>query len=83
LETGSLSSLYGDEKSPFSGLLLEGLSEDDLVFFRDLHVQLRNTYRTNEDARGLATKMTSTSAMRDQLMQGIAQLGEQAQAEVR
>jgi hypothetical protein len=48
-----------------------------------LHVQLRNTYRTNEDARGLATKMTSTSAMRDQLMQGIAQLGEQAQAQVR
>jgi hypothetical protein len=82
-ETGSLSSLYGDEKSPFSGLLLESLSEDDLVFFRDLHVQLRNTYRTNEDARGLATKMTSTSAMRDQLMQGIAQLGEQAQAQVR
>jgi hypothetical protein len=82
-ETGPLSSLYGNERSPFSGLLLEGLSEEDLVFFRDLHVQLRNTYRNDEDARGLAAKMTATSAMRDQLMQGIAQLGEQAQAHAR
>jgi hypothetical protein len=81
--TGSLASLYGDERSPFPGLLLEGLSEEDLVFFRDLHVQLRNTYRNDEDARGLAAKMTATSAMREQLMQGIAQLGEQAQAQAR
>jgi hypothetical protein len=73
-----LASLYGDEKSPFSGLIVEGVKEEELVFYRDLHIHLRNTYRTNEDARALASKMTSTSAMRDQLMQAIAQLGEQS-----
>jgi hypothetical protein len=82
-EAGGLFSLHGDDRSPFSGPILEGLSEEDLVFFRDLHVQLRNTYRNDEEARGLAAKMTATSAMRDQLMQAIAQLGEQAQAQSR
>ena len=72
----SLASLYGEENSPFSGVIIEGISEEDLVFYRDLHIQLRNSYRVDENARALAAKMTSTSALRDQLSHNIAQMGE-------
>ncbi len=72
----SLASLHGEENSPFSGIIIDGISEEDLVFYRDLHIQLRNFYRVDDDARALAAKMTSTSALRDQLSNNIAQMGE-------
>ena len=72
-------SLYGEESTPFSGVILEGLTEEDAIFYRDLHIQLRVRYRNQEEARGLAAKLTATDTMREQLTQGIDQMGELAQ----
>jgi len=72
-------SLHGEESTPFSGLILEGLTEEDAIFYRDLHIQLRVRYRSHEEARALAAKLTSTDVLREQLTQGIAQMGELTQ----
>jgi hypothetical protein len=72
-------SLLGIDRAPFNGPIIEGLHKEDLVFYRDLHIQLRNTYRNDDAAREIAAKMTATSAMRDQLTHNITQLGEQSQ----
>jgi len=69
----------GAEASPFPGLILDGLSEEDADFFRDLHIQLRIRYRTYEEARTLASKLASTDAMRAQITEGISQLGQLSQ----
>ncbi len=74
-----LMELHGTEASPFPGLILNGLSEEDANFFRDLHIQLRISYRNYEEARTLATRLASTDAMRGQITEGISQLGQQAQ----
>ena len=71
--------LHGAEASPFPGLILEGLSEEDANFFRDLHIQFRISYRTYEQARILAARLASTDAMRAQITQGISQLGQLSQ----
>lgn len=70
-----LASLIGGESSPFDGPILEGLTEDDIEFFRDLHIQLRITYRTNEAAQALAAKLASTDLMRHQIVERTSQLG--------
>ncbi len=72
-------SLNGAESSPFGGLILEGLTEDDAKFFRDLHIQLRVNYRTNEAAQTLAAKLASTDLMRLQIIERTAQLGQLSQ----
>ena len=74
-----LTSLMGVDRSPFSGSIIEDLHEEDLVFYRDLHIQLRNNYRNDDEARDVAAKMTATSTMRDQLNHNIAHMGEQSQ----
>ena len=71
--------LHGAEASPFPGLILDGLSEEDANFFRDLHLQLRINYRTYEEARTLAAKLASTDAMRAQITEGISQLDQLSQ----
>ena len=71
--------LHGAESSPFPGLILDGLSEEDANFFRDLHLQLRINYRTYEEARTLAAKLASTDAMRAQITEGISQLDQLSQ----
>jgi len=71
--------LHGTEASPFPGLILDGLSEEDANFYRDLHIQLRISYRTYEEARTLASRLASTDAMRAQIAEGISQLRQQAQ----
>ncbi len=72
-------SLNGAESSPFGGLILEGLTEDDAKFFRDLHIQLRINYRTKEAAQTLAAKLASTDLMRLQIIERTAQLGQLSQ----
>ena len=71
--------LHGSEAGPFPGLILGGLSAEDANFFRDLHIQLRISYRTYEEARTLASKLASTDAMRAQITEGISQLGQLSQ----
>ena len=75
-EEDGIASLYGSEATPFPGPLLERISEEDALFFRDLHIQLRNVYRSNDDARLLAAKLTTTDALREQLTQAIDQLSD-------
>ncbi|HEU0021310.1 MAG TPA: hypothetical protein VFR55_06520, partial [Dehalococcoidia bacterium] len=75
---GSLAALVGVDRCPFSGTIIEALHEDDLVFYRDLHIQLRNTYRNDDASREIAAKLTATSAMRDQLNHNITQMAEQS-----
>ena len=70
-----LASLDGVESSPFAGLILEGLTEDETDFFRDLHIQPRITYRTNEAPQDLAAKLASTVLIRHQIIARISQLG--------
>ncbi len=72
-EGSPLSSLYGDANSPFPGLIVESMNEAGLLFHRDLHIQLRNAYRTDEEARALAAKMVSINALADQLQRNISQ----------
>jgi hypothetical protein len=75
----SLASLHGEETTPFSGPLVEGLSERDAVARRDLHIQLRINYRSNDETRSLAAKMASMDILRDQLMRDLTELGQRAQ----
>jgi len=75
---GSLAALLGVDRSPFHGTIIEVLHEEDLVFYRDLHIQLRNTYRNDDASREIAAKLTATSAMRDQLNHNITQMAEQS-----
>ena len=75
-EEAPLVSLTANESTPFPGTLIEGITEEDATFYRDLHIQLRNIYRTNDDARVLSAKMAATEALRQQLLQAIAQLGQ-------
>ncbi len=58
-----------------AGPLVEGISQEEATFYQDLHIQLRNVYRANEQARLLAAKLASTDAIRVQLFQAISQLG--------
>ena len=58
-----------------AGPLVEGISQEEATFYQDLHIQLRNVYRANEQARLLAAKLASTDAIRAQLFQAISQLG--------
>jgi hypothetical protein len=77
----ALASLLGVDRSPFSGAIIEALHEEDLVFYRDLHIQLRNTYRNDEAAREIAAKMAATSTMRDQLNHNITQMRGQSSSQ--
>lgn len=67
-------SLIGVEAGPFGGLILEGLAEDDAKVFRDLHIQLRSSYRTYEAAQTLAAKLAATDLMRHQIIERTSQL---------
>jgi hypothetical protein len=71
--------LLGAPTSPFPGLILDNIREDDAQFYRDLHVQLRIHYRTFEDARTLVLKLSSTDAIRDQITDLLFQIGQLAQ----
>jgi len=71
----TLVSINGEDSSPFGGLILEGLTEDDAEFFRDLHTKLRGSYRTNEAAKILAEKLASTDLIRHQIIERVSQLG--------
>ena len=67
-------SLNGEESSPFGGLILEGLTGNDAQFFRDLHIQLRVNYRTNEMAQSLAGKLASADLTRHEIIERTTQL---------
>ena len=42
---------------------MRGLPVIDLEYYRDLHIQLRNDYRTDESARALVSRITATHSL--------------------
>lgn len=74
-----LTELSGAVTSPFPGLILHSISENDSLFFRDLHIQFRIQYRTFEDARTLAMKLGAIDATRDQISEALSQMGQPPQ----
>jgi len=73
-EVESLVSLHGEETTPFPGLLIEGLEENEALLYRDLHIQLRTNYTNSEEARSLAARMVSLDFLREQLTRNLAEL---------
>jgi hypothetical protein len=71
-----LMSLHWANVPSLGGALVEGVSQEEAVFYRDLHIRLRNVYRSSEQARILAARLASTDAVRAQLSQAISQLGQ-------
>ena len=71
--------LDGADNSPFAGPIMRGLPVIDLEYYRDLHIQLRNDYRTDELARALVSRITATHSLGVQLQNNIASMGEQIQ----
>jgi hypothetical protein len=71
--------LDGADNSPFAGPIMRGLPVIDLEYYRDLHIQLRNDYRTDESARALVSRITATHSLGVQLQNNIASMGEQIQ----
>ena len=72
----SLVTLVGEPSTPFPGPLVEGVVEADALAYRDLHLSLRGTYTTSEDARFLASRLTSLEIIRQQLTSSLEQLGD-------
>ena len=71
-----LVTLVGEPSTPFPGPLVEGVVEADALAYRDLHLSLRGTYTTSEDARFLASRLTSLEIIRQQLTSSLEQLGD-------
>ena len=72
----ALMSLHWVNVPSLGGVLVEGVSQEEVVFYRDLHIRLRNVYRSSEQARLLTAKLAATDALRAQLAQAISQLGQ-------
>ena len=68
--------LVGEDATPFGGTLIEGVIEADAAAYRDLHLALRGTYTTSEDARFLASRLASLEIIRQQLTSSLEQLGD-------
>ena len=62
-------------------MILQKLTMDDAKFFRELHIKLRASYRTNEAAQILAAKLASTDLLRHHIIAKISQLGQTSSAQ--
>ena len=71
-----LVTLVGEQSTPFPGPLIEGVMEADALAYRDLHLALRGSYTTSEDARFLASRLASLEILRQQISAGLEQLGD-------
>ena len=71
-----LVTLLGEQSTTFPGPLIEGVIEADALTYRDLHLALRGSYTTSEDARFLASRLASLEILRQQISAGLEQLGD-------
>lgn len=74
IDEDSLVALHGEEATPFPGLLIGDLDENEALLYRDLHIQLRTTYTNSDEARTLAARMVSVDFLREQLTKDLAEL---------
>jgi hypothetical protein len=74
----SLVTLHGEETTPFPGLLIGDLEENEATVYRDLHIQLRTEYTNSEEAQALAARMVSADFLREQLINDLAELDQRS-----
>ncbi len=71
-----LVTLVGEDTTPFAGTLIQGVIESDAIAYRDLHLALRGNYTDSENARSLASRLTSLEILRQQMTSNLEQLGD-------
>ena len=67
-------SLVGGDKTPFAGVILSELSEEEARFYRDVHIDLRRSFGQDERVQLLATRLALTEGQRSQLAALISKL---------
>ena len=67
-------SLVGGEQTPFPGVILTELSEEEALFYRDVHVDLRRAFAQDERVQLLAARLALTDGQRNQVIALIAKL---------
>ena len=66
--------MVGGENTPFPGVILTELSEEEALFYRDVHVDLRRAYAQDERVQLLATRLALTDGQRNQVIALISKL---------
>jgi hypothetical protein len=66
--------LVGGAKTPFPGVILTELSEEEALFYRDVHVDLRRAFAQDERVQLLAARLALTDGQRNQVIALIAKL---------
>ena len=67
-------SLVGGANTPFPGVILSELSEEEARFYRDVHVDMRRASGQDEGVQQLATRLALTDGQRSQVIALIAKL---------
>ena len=67
-------SLVGGENTPFPGVILTELSEEEALFYRDVHVALRRAAAQDERVQLLAARLALTDEQRNQVVALISKL---------
>ena len=67
-------SLVGAANTPFPGVILNELNEEDAQFYRDMHVYLRRVSAEDERVKMLATRLALTEEKRNQVVALISKL---------
>jgi hypothetical protein len=68
--------LSGEEGTPFPGTLVDGSTEVEALFFRDLHVRLRVKYRGERQVQALVSRMAQLEVQGQQLTQALEALAQ-------
>ncbi len=67
-------SLLGRENTPFPGVILTELNEEEALFYRDVHVALRKASAQDERVQLLAARLALTEGQRNQVVALISKL---------
>ena len=70
----SVFALVGGANTPFPGVILTELNEEDALFYRDMHVYLRRVSAQDERVQFLATRLALTDGERNQVVALISKL---------
>ena len=66
--------LVGGAKTPFPGVILTELSEEEALFYRDVHIELRRASAQDARVQLLAARLALTEGQRSQVVALIAKL---------
>ncbi len=65
--------LYGEEATPFAGLLAQAPDEEETLRLRSLHLSLRRRYRNNDQAISVTAMITELQVQRSRLLSVFSQ----------